>query len=321
LPSRIAQRTAGALLRVRGFDRLPTDRYVPLALETGARNHGCGVPTDATSGLMMAWAFSYACQTSSAQGRTVLAGSSDMPRQAPSATTAWTGPLSPGQELQPAGGVTPLPGAGEHHHVAAALVARVVDAGAERKRLFDVSGDATEERQREQELRAALVASSELTSELTHELSTRLTVIIVSLTRSSVAGTTWPTTSGAISCSGSVSTRAGSTAMLRRMLLAGTPTSPVCAHPEPVELWEVALSHLPDLGVSSVRIDCPRDLRVMADPAYLDEIVVNLVENADKYGAPPITVSARQVGKVVELTVSDCGSGVPEGFTPRLFER
>jgi signal transduction histidine kinase len=83
----------------------------------------------------------------------------------------------------------------------------------------------------------------------------------------------------------------------------------------------VALSHLPDLGVSSVRIDCPRDLRVMADPAYLDEIVVNLVENADKYGAPPITVSARQVGKVVELTVSDCGSGVPEGFTPRLFER
>jgi hypothetical protein len=109
--------------------------------------------------------------------------------------------------------------------------------------------------------------------------------------------------------------------MLRRMLLAGTPASPLSAHPEPVELWEVALSHLPDLGVSSVHIDCPRDLRVLADPAYLDEIVVNLVENADKYGAPPITVSARQVGEVVELTVSDCGSGVPEGFTSRLFER
>jgi signal transduction histidine kinase len=60
---------------------------------------------------------------------------------------------------------------------------------------------------------------------------------------------------------------------------------------------------------------------VRADPAYLDEIVVNLVENADKYGAPPITVSAHQAGDVVELTVSDHGPGVPEDFVPRLFER
>jgi signal transduction histidine kinase len=181
--------------------------------------------------------------------------------------------------------------------------------------------DATEERHREQELREALVASSELTSELTHELSTPLAVII------GFADTLerrWDDL--ADHQRRDLVHRIGVHArrvhrMLRRMLLAGTPTSPVSAHAEPVELWEVALSHLPDLGVSSVRIDCPRDLRVMADPAYLDEIVVNLVENADKYGAPPITVSARQVGKVVELTVSDCGSGVPEGFTPRLFER
>jgi signal transduction histidine kinase len=181
--------------------------------------------------------------------------------------------------------------------------------------------DATEERHREQELQAALVASSELTSELTHELSTPLAVIIgfaETLERR------WddlgdPQRRDLVHRIGVHARRVHR--MLRRMLLAGTPSSPVAAHPEPVELWEVALSHLPDLGVSSVRIDCPRDLRVMADPAYLDEIVVNLVENADKYGAPPITVSARRVGEVVELTVSDGGSGVPEGFIPRLFER
>jgi signal transduction histidine kinase len=181
--------------------------------------------------------------------------------------------------------------------------------------------DSTEERRREQELQAALLASNELTSELTHELSTPLAVII------GFADTLerrWddlaePQRRHLVHRIGVHARRVHR--MLRRMLLAGTPTSPVSAHPEPVELWEVALSHLPDLGVSSVRIDCPRDLRVLADPAYLDEIVVNLVENADKYGAPPITVSARRVGGVVELTVSDCGSGVPDGFTPQLFER
>jgi signal transduction histidine kinase len=181
--------------------------------------------------------------------------------------------------------------------------------------------DATDVRHREQELQATLLASSELTSELTHELSTPLAVII------GFADTLerrWddladPQRRDLVHRIGVHARRVHR--MLRRMLLAGTPTSPLSARPEPVELWEVALSHLPDLGVSSVRIDCPRDLRVLADAAYLDEIVVNLVENADKYGAPPITVSARRVDEVVELTVSDGGPGVPEGFVPRLFER
>jgi signal transduction histidine kinase len=181
--------------------------------------------------------------------------------------------------------------------------------------------DATEERHREQELQAALLASSELSSELTHELSTPLAVII------GFADTLerrWddlaePQRRDLVHRIGVHARRVHR--MLRRMLLASTAASPLSSHHEPVELWEVALAHLPDLGVSSVHIDCPRDLRVLADPAYLDEIVVNLVENADKYGTPPITVTARRVGEVVELTVSDCGPGVPEAFVPRLFER
>lgn len=184
--------------------------------------------------------------------------------------------------------------------------------------------DATEERRREQALRAALTASSELThelaSELTHELNTPLAVIIGF---TDLLERRWDELPD--SQRRDLVHRIGAHArrvhrMLRRMLLDGTtPTHPV--RTEPVELWEVALTHLPDLGVSSVRIDCPRDLRVQADPAYLDEIVVNLVENAAKYGEPPITVSARQVGEVVELTVSDRGPGVPEDFVPHLFER
>jgi signal transduction histidine kinase len=180
--------------------------------------------------------------------------------------------------------------------------------------------DATEERRREQELQSALMASSELTTELTHELNTPLAVII------GFADTLerrWddlpdPQRRDLVRRIGAHASRVHR--MLRRMLLAGTIPGP-SAHAEPVALWEVALSHLPDLGGPSVRIDCPRDLRVLADPAYLDEIVVNLVENADKYGTPPITVDARQVGEVVELAVSDLGPGVPDDFVPHLFEQ
>jgi signal transduction histidine kinase len=182
--------------------------------------------------------------------------------------------------------------------------------------------DATEERRREQELQTSLVASSELTSELTHELSTPLAVIIgfaETLERR------WDDLTE--SERRDLMHRIGVHArrlhrMLRRMLLASMATAPLKgASAEPVELWEVALAHLPDLGLSSVHIDCPQDLRVMADPGHVDEIVVNLVENADKYGAPPITVDARRRGDVVELKVCDHGPGVPAEFVPQLFER
>ena len=182
--------------------------------------------------------------------------------------------------------------------------------------------DATEQRKREEQLQTQLETSSELTDELTHELGTALAVII------GFADTSerhWERLTD--DQRRDLFHRAGVHArrmqrMLRRMLLADTSHPDLSGpHSEPVELWEIALSHLPDLGVPSVDIDCPRDLRVLAHPTYLDEIVVNLVENAGKYGAPPITVSAQQTGAVVELTVADHGPGVPEGFVPRLFDR
>lgn len=181
--------------------------------------------------------------------------------------------------------------------------------------------DATEQRHREQELQAALLASSDLTSELTHELSTPIAVII------GFADTLERRWDGLDDAQRRdlvhrIQIHARRVhRMLRRMLLAGTSASPLSAHLEPVALWEVALSHLPDLGMSSVHIECPRDLVVLADAAYLDEIVVNLVENADKYGSPPVTVTARLVEQQVELTVSDCGPGVPTRFVDQMFER
>ena len=177
--------------------------------------------------------------------------------------------------------------------------------------------DATEQRRREAELGAALVDTGDLTAELAHELGTPVAVISMF---ADALDARWDdladdTRRDLIRRIGRQSRRLQR--ILHRLLL----TRVVEAAAEPVAVWEVALAHLPDLGIPSVEVDCPHDLRVLADPAHVDEIVVNLVENADKYGAPPITVRARLRGDRVELSVCDQGPGVPESFVPRLFDR
>jgi signal transduction histidine kinase len=57
------------------------------------------------------------------------------------------------------------------------------------------------------------------------------------------------------------------------------------------------------------------------DVDALDRIVTNLVSNACRYGAAPITVTAEDEYGVLHVTVSDSGPGVPEEFVPQLFTR
>lgn len=71
--------------------------------------------------------------------------------------------------------------------------------------------------------------------------------------------------------------------------------------------------------LGEVHVDVPEDLRVAADADALHRVVVNLVSNARKYGAPPIEVLARVEGARVDLSVTDHGPGVPEEFRERLF--
>ena len=75
------------------------------------------------------------------------------------------------------------------------------------------------------------------------------------------------------------------------------------------------------LAASEVTNDCPDDLLVLASEDRLVQILTNLISNAIKYGAPPISVTGRTAEGVVEIRVSDEGPGVPESFVPRLFEK
>jgi signal transduction histidine kinase len=62
-------------------------------------------------------------------------------------------------------------------------------------------------------------------------------------------------------------------------------------------------------------------LRVSADPDALDRALTNLIDNAHRYGAAPIVVSAWADGEWVEIHVADRGDGFAPDYLPRAFER
>jgi two-component system sensor histidine kinase MtrB len=70
-----------------------------------------------------------------------------------------------------------------------------------------------------------------------------------------------------------------------------------------------------------IGIEVDPELEVAIDGHALDRIVTNLIVNACRYGAPPVLVSAVQVGELLRVTVQDHGPGVPAEFVPLLFDR
>jgi two-component system sensor histidine kinase KdpD len=96
---------------------------------------------------------------------------------------------------------------------------------------------------------------------------------------------------------------------------------------EPVDLAEAVASATHDLRAAlqahPVRLDIAPDLPfVLADPQLFHHCLINLIENAAKYGNPgsPITVAAQRDAQGLTLTVTDEGPGLPPGEEARLFE-
>jgi two-component system OmpR family sensor kinase len=63
------------------------------------------------------------------------------------------------------------------------------------------------------------------------------------------------------------------------------------------------------------------DLDVRADPTRLEQALTNMVDNALRYGAAPIRLTALEHDRFVELHVTDAGPGFTAEFLPRAFER
>jgi signal transduction histidine kinase len=81
-----------------------------------------------------------------------------------------------------------------------------------------------------------------------------------------------------------------------------------------------AADAIPGSAERGLEIDVPAGLAVYADPARLEEALVNLLQNAYAYGGRRVGVSASEHGDEVRLEVWDDGGGVPAGLVPHLFE-
>ncbi len=72
---------------------------------------------------------------------------------------------------------------------------------------------------------------------------------------------------------------------------------------------------------SDVRVNVPRALDVMVDPSAIDRILTNLLGNALRHGAAPVTVSVGHSDRHLRIAVEDSGRGVAPEFAPFLFDR
>jgi signal transduction histidine kinase len=97
----------------------------------------------------------------------------------------------------------------------------------------------------------------------------------------------------------------------------------------PIELSEVVARacaavrpHLDEKGHELSVALASGPLRLEADPARVEQIVVNLLTNAAKYtdGAGPIGLAARAEGGDIVITVCDAGIGIPAEMLPRIFD-
>jgi two-component system sensor histidine kinase KdpD len=91
------------------------------------------------------------------------------------------------------------------------------------------------------------------------------------------------------------------------------------------ELVGAALTRLDkQLEGRSIATDIPADLPLISvDPVLMQQVLVNLLENAAKYTPPgtPIEISASRTDLALMLEVADSGPGIPAGSEVKIFEK
>jgi PAS domain S-box-containing protein len=117
--------------------------------------------------------------------------------------------------------------------------------------------------------------------------------------------------------------------VMSKLLLASRVSSGAAAlEKEPVQLSSLANKVVRRLkamtNIHTFHLDFEPDFpSVNVDPALMEEVLANLVENAIKYSPEGgrITISGKREGEKVRIAVADEGIGIPMGELEHIFER
>lgn len=71
----------------------------------------------------------------------------------------------------------------------------------------------------------------------------------------------------------------------------------------------------------SVVLDVPSELTIAVDPVLFEQVLINLIDNALKHGAPPLTLRARRADGAIVIELGDGGAGVPDSLRAQLFDK
>ena len=90
-----------------------------------------------------------------------------------------------------------------------------------------------------------------------------------------------------------------------------------------VSMPELVTSAIHSSGVSpeSVEVDCGSDVSGFVDPERLQQVLVNLLTNAARYGGSHRLVRVSTKGSGLVLEVHDDGAGIPRRYEVRVWDR
>jgi signal transduction histidine kinase len=87
------------------------------------------------------------------------------------------------------------------------------------------------------------------------------------------------------------------------------------------ELVAGCVAERPRLDTVAITVDAPEPVRVHGDGTRLEQVVRNLLDNAERHATSRVSVSVHTVRGKAELVVADDGPGIPVSDRERVFER
>ena len=207
----------------------------------------------------------------------------------------------------------------EDSHLLSAFTAQL-GAALTRRRLQEGAAEAAR-LARADELRSALLAA------VSHDLRTPLASIKASVTSLLADDVDWPAEAIVEFCRTIDEETDRLTTLVTNLLdMSRLQAGALSLHRRPVGVEEIVLAALSSLGDRAhgdlVELSVAETLpRVDADPALLERVLANLIDNALSWSPPgvPVRVEAGGVGGAVHVRVVDRGPGIPPAERDRVF--